>query len=200
MSNQYLEELSKTQGIDYRASVPAGTVLGEEEIEPGAKTVYKKSDSLMRAGKTPLPERQPLYDIVRHDMSMVPPTIIHARMSKYPGRFTTIKPEDWDENQPVPIDETCEICAADPERLADPRAEKRPKFYTQQALTLHYRLVHTMEWDDIQLERAERQRRADQADMRDLIASIASMATRGQDLPPEVAEAVEKARRRKGGE
>lgn len=189
--NQYLEELSQKQGVDYRANVPEGTVLGEQQIEPGATAVFKKNKSLLRAGNQALPEREALYDLTRHDVSMVPATIAQARMAKYPGRFTTIKPANWHDADPVPIDDTCVICESDPERIANPDAEKRPKFYSASDLSRHYQLLHSGEWEDIRRDREEAERRADQSMMRGLIASVVGLMNQGKELPVEVREQIE---------
>lgn len=197
MTNQYLEELSQRQGVDYRANVPAGTVLGEEQIEPGAKTVYRKSKSLVRAGEQPLPEREPLYDLLRRDVSQVPPTIAQKRMRQHPGRFTTIKPADWDDNRPQPIEETCEICLNDPERIDEHMRlygeVERPKYYSMTQLRRHYQLSHEIEWSDIEADRRDKERRDDAGRMERLIVSLVSVLapSAADKLPPEVRSQIE---------
>lgn len=197
MTNQYLEELSRQQGVDYRANVPEGTVLGEEEIEPGAKTVFRKAKSMMRAGNTPLPERQALYDLRRHDVSMVPPTIAQKRMSQYPGRFTTIRPGDWDANAPEPIEDTCEICLNDPERIEEQMRlygeVERPKYYSMAQLRRHYQLSHEMEWGDIEADRRDKERREEAGRMERLVLSLISVLAPNKvnDLPDAVREQIE---------
>ena len=183
-SEQFLKEIAQVSGVepDFRANVPPGTPLGSTEIEPGATVNYTKASQLVRMGQHKLPERLALYDLVRHDVSMVPPTIAQKRLSDYPGRYTMVKPAGWHDSDPVPIDETCEICDADPERT------ERAKFFSNSQLTLHYQLVHTMEWQGIESDRRDAERREDNAQMRRLIASIAGM--NGGQVPAEVADEV----------
>ena len=204
MSNQYLEELSQSQGIDFRAQVPEGTALGTEEIEPGASVKFQKQRSMMRVGKQALPERQPIYDMLRHDVSMVPPTIAQKRMATYPGRFTTIKPAGWDDNQPEPIEDTCEICYTDPERIQEHMSRwgevERPKFYRESDLRRHYQLSHSMEWEDIESDRRDRERRGEADSMRTLVASLAALVAADRELPPEIAEQLADKPRRKRAE
>ena len=188
MSDQYLEELSQKQGVDYRANVPAGTVLGEEQIEPGAAMKHTKSGSMLRAGDKALPEREPLYDLLRHDRSMVPATIVRARMARHPGRFTTIEPPDWHDSDPVPIEDTCDICLSDIERTQEQMdrfgSVERPRFYSESQLRTHYRLLHEQSWEDREADRRDRERREEQAQMRDLISTLAGA------LKPEAAEEI----------
>lgn len=167
MNEQFLRELQQNREINFRADVPAGTPLGVDEIEPGAKVNYSKRQSMVRAGSTALPDRMALYDIARHDVSMVPPTIAQARVARDGRRFTTVKPDNWHDSDPIPIDETCEICERDPESV------ERPKFYSLSALDLHYKLVHTLEYEGITADRREQERREESKQMRDLISAIA---------------------------
>ena len=169
MNEQFLRELGQVAGVepDFRANVPAGTPLGADQIEPGASVNYTKRKSMMNVGGKELPDRVELYDIARHDVSLVPPTIAQKRMTTNPGRFTMVKPADWHDRDPKPIDETCEVCDRDPERV------ERAKFYSHSELVLHYQLVHTLEWQGIEADRREQERRDDSRQMRELIASIA---------------------------
>ena len=193
MSEQFLREMSQLAGEpDFRANVPPGTPLGETEIEPGAVAKWNKPASMMRVGNRTLPQRIALYDLRRHDISMVPPTIAQKRIGDYPGRFTTIEPSDWHDSDPIPIDETCEICAADPERTQPPR------YYSGAQLRLHYQLVHTMEWQGIEADKRDEERREDSAQMRRLIASIATMASGGQTLTDAIQDEVSQVHTRRG--
>lgn len=196
MTNQYLEELSKKQGVDFRAPVPEGTELGREQIEPGAEVVHHKNKSMVHAAGKPLPEREALYDLLRHDKSMVPPTIAQARMARHPGRFTTIEPPGWHDNDPEPIEETCEICFNDPERIDEQMrlygSVERPKFQSMAQLRRHYQLSHEMEWNDIEADRRDKERRDEAGRMERLVFSLVSaLAPSAADkLSPEVREQI----------
>lgn len=189
MNEQFIQEMSEVAGVDFRANVPAGTQLGEQEIEPGANVKWTKPSSMMRVGKTALPERIALYDLMTHDRSMVPPTIAQKRMATYPGRFTLKEPADWHAGDPEVIDETCEICIRQPEFLDG--SLDRPAFTSWSQLRQHYQLFHTNEWVALEDDRRERERREEQGQMRALIASIASMVSGGVNVPPEVRAQVE---------
>lgn len=190
MTNQFLEEIA--QGPNWRANVPEGTPIGEQEIEPGANVGWKKPKSMMRIGDQALPDRMPLYDLNRRDMSMVPPTIANARMAKYPGRFTTVRPKDWDKNRPQPIDDTCVICLKRREEET-PGAGPKP-FFSESDLILHYQYMHTNEWAAMERNREIAERREEQGQMRALIGSLVGLIRPDalSSLPAEVRDQMER--------
>lgn len=191
-SEQFIQEMAELQGVDavdFRAEVPEGTFLGKQDIEPGATANYFKPSSKMRMGNVALPDRVPLYDVRRHDISMVPPTIANRRITEYPGRFTMRKPANWHDSDPTPIEETCEVCLRDPER--DPNAE-RPKFFFWDQLQEHYQLFHEFSWQRREREKAEQDRRDDRSEMRALIASLISVVRPDVKLPTAVQEQIDR--------
>src|SRR5678815_102312 len=105
MTSQFLEEMSDISGADLRgADVAPGGVITEQNVE-GAPTKYFKVKSKVRVVNTELAERVELYDLNRHDISRVPPTIASKRMSDYPGRFTMKRPANWEEGYDTPIED-----------------------------------------------------------------------------------------------
>lgn len=192
-TEQFIQEMSELTGApmaDFRANVPEGTELGRTNLDgnPGAQAVWKKAPSLMRAGDVPLPERVNLYDKKRHDISYVPPTIAGARIAKYPGRFTMIKPVDWHDSDPAIIEETCEVCIRDPER---PATAERPKFTSWDQLQEHYEFFHERSWQRMERDRIERERRDDKNMMASLIGTLISVMRPDVQLPEAVREQIE---------
>ncbi len=187
----FLEQLGEEYGTDpdFRADVPVGTEIGHKPLGPGADASWKKSSSKMRVGNKELPDRIPLYDNWTHDRSMVPPTIANKRMSEHPGRFFIRKPAGWDERNPVPIDDTCQICARVRIQESGPGTPPKP-FYDREQLRMHMRYMHQNEWDAIEQNRRDDERREDQNRMERLVASIAAMVNPGIKLPSEVAEQI----------
>ena len=196
VTEQFIQEMSQIVGTDvspdFRASVPEGTELGRTNLDgPGAQAVWRKQGSLLRAGQTPLPDRVPLYDVRRHDISNVPPTIAAARMSRYPGRFTMQKPKDWDAGNPPVIDETCAVCMRDPER---PEGAEKPKFTSWDQLQEHYEFFHEMTFRRMERDRVERERREERGEMRTLLGAIVGLLAPGAKLPPEVQDQIDRMR------
>ena len=190
-TEQFIQEMSEVAGIDFRAQVPEGTVLGSQTIDntPGASLVNKKQSSLMRVGATALPDRVKMYDLRRHDVSNVPPTIANARMSRYPGRFTLREPANWHDSDPKVIDETCEVCVRDPER---PEGAERPKFTSFDQLQEHYEFFHEFTWRRMERDRLEAERREDKGTLQALIGTLIKVMRPDADLPDAVREQIER--------
>jgi hypothetical protein len=157
-----LEEIARSQAADFRAPVPAGTYLGGEEIEPGARVNWRKANSLMTAGGRALPDRVPLYDRERQDVSMVPPTIATKRIMKDPTRFT-MTPQHFEAR--TPIDDTCEVCKAN-------RGGRSRAFYSEYDLDAHKQILHPREFAMEERRRAESIRSEDRNQMTELMRMI----------------------------
>lgn len=157
-----LEEIARSQAADFRANVPAGTALGSEEIEPGARVNFRKSNSMMRAGDRALPDRVPLYDRQREDVSMVPPTIATKRIMRDPGRFT-MTPQHFESRQPIA--ETCDVCLINRGNVPRP-------FYSEYDLETHYQILHPREWSLKERRREEAFRSEDRDRMYELMQMI----------------------------
>ena len=150
-----------------------------------AEERWYKPNNAVRMGKNPLPERVALYDTFRYDRSMVPPTIARARMMGRPGRYTMVKPADWDSKAPQPIDETCEVCNRS--RRNEGNFETK-KFYLHSDLITHYQLMHTLEWEAMRQDREEKARREDSNKMTSLIGALVASLNPSvfEKLPAEV--------------
>ena len=157
-----LEEIARSQSADFRANVPAGTYLGGEEIGPGARVNFRKANSMMTAGGKSLPDRVPLYDRQRSDMSMVPPTIATKRIMKDPSRFT-MTPLHFEAR--TPIADTCEVCKAN-------RGGKPRDFYSEYDLDAHKQILHPREFAMEERRRSESIRSEDRNQTLELMRMI----------------------------
>lgn len=143
------------------ASIPAGTILSEYELEEGAVHREVKTNSMVRRGKTPLPERFAAFDKFGV-MSMLPTAQMNRMLAKEradsPGerafhvhtRGTTQASCSICPPQATPIDALCNHCTG-------VRSQK-PTFYSEEQLIAHKRVAHTLEYQtELEaLERADR--------------------------------------------
>lgn len=165
-----MEELA-AMGPDYRANVPAGTVLGEEGFGDGGMVRHRKRQSMVRMGGQALPERVRIWNVHNGSMSVVPPTIAQKRLmegtKQFPGQgnFTLRDPGF---PKPEPISETCEVCD---KKRAEAGNPPRP-FYDVLQYEAHMELMHPRWWSTHLRREQQSERLEDRAAMRDMIREI----------------------------
>lgn len=168
-----LEEIAALgQEPDYRANVPAGTLLGETPIEgsDGGSVRYRKRQSMVRAGTRILPERMMLWNKVTQRGSLVPPTIATKRMMQgtrdFPPSAFTVRDPHFPPR--LPIDEHCAICDAKRAQIGAPPRD----FFDLYQLEAHKQLLHPREWATEQRQEEQQRRIEDRTEMRELITTI----------------------------
>lgn len=157
--NDMMEQSIATMQRD--ASIAAGTVLGEYELADGATHREIKTNSMVRNGKTPLPERFAAFDKFGN-LSMLPTAQMGRMLAKdradAPGERAfhvhtggkTRKTCGICPPAMTPIDMLCEFCTG-------VRSQK-PTFFTEEQLISHQRVAHSLEYQTKgeALERADR--------------------------------------------
>ena len=158
-----VEELLQSLVSGGRA-VP-GQVFMETE---GFTARHRRNRSMVRLGDRELPERVKVWDRYGRP-SLVPTVAIHYHLNKKDRNgnrvFFARLPEGIEE--PVPIDETCEICL--------PKGIHK-RFFNEYDLDGHYEYYHPREWRIIQRKRD----REEGLDPRAIVAAIAMMSTKQQ--------------------
>lgn len=204
---EVLEELLSNTGLaqGYRdQSIPEGTLLAETTGPIGEQVRYKKPSSMVRAGKTPLPERFAAYDKFGN-LSMLPTAMMSLMLSKpradAPNEraFHTHTRGITRDNCGIcpkaeaTFEETCEWC------LKRSAGAVRKQFADADAKETHERAFHPQEKEAFErrLERAERQAALDAQNR--LAEAMLTMAK--QNAPaPQAAQMETPKRAPKGGE
>lgn len=177
------DALGRVEGADYRADVPAGTVLGEGNVE-GALFRAVKGRSMVRNGNTPLPNRWPVYNTRTGALSMVPTATLRyqlAKRNKDDGtRVYALKvPEGI--VPPTPIEGTCSICVIN-------RGGRHRNFYSEFDLSNHMQMFHTLEWNAMERDRDIKERRESGDRLERLILGLVTALRPDavKDMPEEV--------------
>jgi hypothetical protein len=183
LENELQDAFTSFEGVDYRSNAPAGTVLGEGNVD-GAIFRAIKGNSMVRNGKQELPNRWPVYNTRTGALSMVPTATLRYQLSKRNkddgSRVYALKvPEGI--VPPTPIADTCKICYIN-------RGNKHRNFYSEYDLLSHMQLFHTLEWNAMERDRDIAQRREDSNRMERLIMTLATSLRPDivKDLPEEV--------------
>lgn len=197
-----LEEIA-SMGVDYRANVAPGTVLGEEPIEGSdGRIVHRKRQSMMRMGGMALPERVMLWNRQTGRGSMVPPTIaekrIRAGTADFPPSAFTLR--DPGSVKREPIEEHCWICDKRRAEAGNPPRD----FYDVIQYEAHMELLHPRAWNTHLRQLQQTERLEDRQAQRDMILEIVKalrpdvLANMDTDEAEEaIADEVEKRRGRK---
>lgn len=199
-----LEELAllSQMGPDFRANVPAGTVLGEERIEGSDSLVrHTKQRSMIRSGSTALPERVMLWNLQTKQGRPVPSTVAMKRITQgtkqFPPSAFTLRNPGLPKREP--IDEHCWVCDNQRAQHGEPPRD----FYDVIQFEAHMQLLHPREWESHLRREASAERMEDRREMREMILEIVrSMRPELASDEDEAAVAEEVAttvRRRRGG-
>lgn len=176
-----------TQGIDYRANVPEGTLLGEVEHEGGLFR-FEKRDSLVRAGARKLPERTAVYDTRSGAMSMVATGQLRYQLAKTRQDGSRVYSLTMPQGivPPMPIEDTCKICYVN-------RGNRHRNFYSEYDLLNHYQAFHTNEWNAMERDRDIKERREQGDRLERLILGLSTALNPGiaSQLPADVREQIE---------
>lgn len=161
-------------------SIPAGTVLAEAEID-GAVHRELKQNSMVRMGKTPLPERFEAWDLYGHSSML--PTAQMARMLSKPNAERPgvrafhlhrggVTRENCTTCPPAPpeYEGTCTWCF---ERSA---GSVRKSFASQAVQEAHFAYYHPMEWETFQRVAEREMRQAEVAANRELAQAMLAVA------------------------
>lgn len=187
LESELQDAFTSFEGVDYRANVPAGTILGEGNID-GAVFRAIKGSSMVRNGRQELPNRWPVYNTRTGALSMVPTATLRYQLSKrHKDDGTRVYALKVPEGivPPTPIEDTCQICYRN-------RGNKHRNFYSEYDLLTHMQLFHTLEWNAMERDRDIRERREDANRMERLILMLTTSVNPGiaKDLPPEVREQI----------
>lgn len=187
-------------------SIPEGTVLSETVGAAGEMVRFKKPSSMVRAGKTPLPERFAAYDKFGN-LSMLPTAMMTAMLSK--PRADSPNERAFHTHSRGITRDTCQICPkateAYPETcewcLKSSGGLVRKRFEDEDAKERHERAFHPDEKVAFtaRMERAERQ--ADREAQQRLAEAMLKMAeARAADAPEPAQMETPVKRPAKGGE
>lgn len=188
-------------GPDHRANVPAGTVLGEEQIEGSDSFVrHRKNRSMIRSGSTDLPERVMLWNLRTGRGAPVPSTVAMKRITQgtkqFPPEVFTLR--DPGLPKPEPIEEHCWVCDNSRAKFGEPPRQ----FYDVIQYEAHMQLLHPREWDSHLRREASSERLEDRREMREMILDIVKALRPDAVVTEEdevaVAEEVARRVRRKG--
>lgn len=184
-----MEQTELAQG--YRdPSIPEGAVLAVSRDAAGAEVRWTKPSSMVRAGKTPLPERFEAYD-TKGNLHRLPTAMMTMMLSKpkadAPGvrafhthtggktrETCSICPEDI-----VPFEGTCDWC------LKRTNGAVRKQFEDEDKQIAHYRAFHEQEYGTLQT-RLDREERRAQIEAQNRIAE-AMLASVQQNSTPALA-------------
>lgn len=186
----FLGETTSTSA-NWRAEVPAGTVLAQGTLGgvEGAQVQYLKGNSMVTAGKIPLPERTIVYDTLTGRPSSVPTAQLRYQLSKRRADNTRIYSRVFPKDVvlPVEIEDTCRICYRN--RQLAGAVDPKKKFYSEDDLLNHMMAFHSNEWAAMERDRdiKERRRSSDQIEKMLAVLTQAVMnPTRG--IPDDVQE------------
>ena len=199
-----LEEMASLaqQGPNYRANVPAGTVLGSERIENSDSHVnYTKPRSMIRSGSTDLPERVMLWNLRTGQGRPVPSTVAMKRITQgtkqFPPEAFTLRDPGLPEREP--IEEHCWVCDSDRAK----RGEPPRNFFDIIQYEAHMQILHPRQWDSHLRREASAERLEDRQAMRDMILEIVRTmkpdAATGRDVEAVAEEVAATVSRRRGG-
>lgn len=166
---QQAKERSRTAKV---GDVIAETTIKDEGSGLGMPTRWKKQDSMVRMGDTPLPERVQVYDKNGYP-SMVPTAALRYHLNKKDrlgNRKFFAKPPD-DMKEPTYIEQTCEVCLKN--------GSVRKRFQDEIDYEGHMDTFHPREWRSI-LRREEREARQG-ATAKDFAAVLLSMSDKEKD-------------------
>lgn len=152
---------------DFRANVPAGTVLAESAEVEGSKIQITKGRSMVAMDGNPLPERTRVYDTRTGRSSDVPTAQLRYQLGKRRddgSRVYSLKKPDVPEAEPIA--ETCQICYRN-------RGNRHRNFYSEDALLQHMQAFHGLEWAAMERDREIKARREDSARLERLIMGLA---------------------------
>lgn len=183
----FLGETTMTGGeADWRANVPAGTVLAEGTIQ-GAPVQFLKGSSGVHARGIALPERTRVYDTLTGNISMVPTAQLRYQLGKRRPDGSRVYSRTLPEGivQPVPIAETCKICFVN-------RGNRHRNFYSEDQLMNHMLAFHANEWAAMERQREIDSRREDANRLeRLMITMMTAMAPdAAKKLPKEVRDQI----------
>lgn len=172
--------------INFRSDVPAGTVLGEAEVD-GQKIQFTQGDSMVRMNGRSLPARTRVYDTRTGITSMVPTAQLTYQLGKRRPDGSRVYSLRLPEGivKPTPIEDTCQICYVN-------RGNKHRNFYSENALLTHYQMFHTLEWNAMERDRDIKERREDANRLERLITGLVT-ALRPDvtaNITPEVKEQI----------
>lgn len=198
-----LEEMAllAQQGPDFRANVPAGTVLGEEHIGATESRVrHTKQRSMVRSGSTALPERVMLWNLQTGQGSPVPSTIAMKRITQgtkhFPPSAFTLRDPEFPKREP--IEEHCWVCDQRRAQAGNPPRD----FFDVIQFEAHMQILHPREWESHLRREATTERVEDRREMREMILEIVRALRPGEaseEAEVEVAEEVARRVRRRGG-
>lgn len=158
---QDMMERVEVSAAGYRdLNIPAGTVLGEQDVY-GQQVRWTKPNSMVRAGKVPLPERFPAFDKFGN-LSMLPT----AQMGYMLGKERADAPGEraFHTHTRGMTRETCPICPAERKPIealcpwCTGAKGLRNCFFSETDFYLHQRRFHEDEFtaQEQAMERAER--------------------------------------------
>lgn len=199
-----MEELAMMaqMGPDHRANVPAGTVLGEEQIEGSDSFVrHRKNRSMIRSGSTDLPERVMLWNLRTGRGAPVPSTVAMKRITQGTKQFPPDAFTLRDPGLPTrePIEEHCWVCDADRAKRGEPPRD----FFDLIQYEAHMQILHPRQWDSYLRREAQTERLEDRQAMREMILEIVrtmrpELAT-DEDEAAVAEEVARRTTRRRGG-
>lgn len=166
------------------ASIAAGTVLAEFELADGATHREVKSNSMVRNGKTPLPERFAAWDKFGN-LSMLPTAQMGRMLAK--ERADSPGERAFHVHTGNTTRETCRICP-EPKQPIEALCNHctgvrsvKPTFFSEEQLIAHKRVAHTLEYQT-ELEALERADRRAAIDAQNRVAE-AMLAAVQQNQP-----------------
>lgn len=176
---------------DWRANVPAGTVLAQGMVQ-GAPIQFLKGSSGVHARGVALPERFMAWDTRTGVSSMLPTAQMRQQLAKRRPDgsrvYTRVKPTDIE--YPVPIKETCKICYA--RRKLEGAPEPHRNFFSEDQLMNHMLSFHANEWAAMERQREIDSRREDANRLERLMITMmtAMNPTAAAKLPKEVRDQI----------
>jgi hypothetical protein len=159
---ELMDELTSVAQRQRDPSIPSGTVLAETELEDGAIYREVKQNSMVRNGKTELPERFAAFDKFGN-LSMLPTAQMGKMLSK--ERADSPGERAFHTHTRGMTRDTCTICPAEKTPIealcpfcTGARAIKNT-FTSEQQFITHKQLMHALEFETEEraLDRAQAQ-------------------------------------------
>lgn len=161
-------------------NIPAGAVLSESELD-GIVHRELKQNSMVRMGKTPLPERFEVWDVYGRP-SLVPT----AQMTRMLQKVNAERPNAraFHTHRGGVTRETCGVCPQTSESFAGTCAwcfertggNVQKRFDSQDAQEAHYRAFHYEQWQSLERRIEREQRQAELATQRELAQAMMALA------------------------
>lgn len=156
-------------------SIPAGTLLGESNVE-GMPMRWKKQNSMHHINGIPLPERMPLYHWPDNETSLIPTALIFRRLTKTDGAGHRV----WS-RQPFPDGSAPEYLYKEVPVLGG-RTMTR-KFVSEDDYEQFMENKFPTAWRRIQREREREERAEDRAETRAVMQALLAASGKSQQKP-----------------